>query len=310
MKTIPFHRRAIWASACSVSILLTACGGAGGDDTITTATQAAQTTGESAQVGATEAAAPSASGSPPASAPSPAPAATSAATPAPAPATSTPTPAPVPAPTPAPTPSPTPAPVTASIDYYGDSTIWGYKSGGGGKVANPAPTVFAEALPQYHLPTQYTVRNEGVNGSTACQLLSGTDGVHPAWDTQMSKTSASIVIINHGINDQWKDGSIDAYKACMTSLAQKAKAHGKRVIFETPNPTLNSYPNGLDKWVDAMRAVASEQDLQTIDQYSYLKAYLNGASVYTICPDGEHPTDAVYAMKGKYAASVFAKLPR
>jgi beta-glucanase (GH16 family) len=202
------------------------------------------------------------------------------------------------------------APATAAVDYYGDSTIWGYKSGVGGQVANPAPAVFAATLPNYSLPTQYTVRNEGVSGTTACQLLNGTDGKHPAWDTQLSNTSASIVIVNHAINDEWKDGSIDNYKSCLTSLAQKAKAHGKIIIFETPNPTRDSYPNGLDAWTDAMRTVASQQGAQIIDQYAYLKAYLNGASVSTICPDGLHPTDAVYTMKGQYAAKVFSTLRR
>jgi beta-glucanase (GH16 family) len=201
-------------------------------------------------------------------------------------------------------------PATAAVDYYGDSTIWGYRSGSGGQVTNPAPAVFASELPNYSLPTKYMVRNEGVSGTTACQLLNGTDGKHPAWDTQLSNTSASIVIVNHAINDEWKDGSIDNYKSCLTSLAQKAKAHGKIIIFETPNPTRDSYPNGLDAWTDAMRSVASQQGVQIIDQYAYLKAYLNGASAYTICPDGLHPSDAVYAMKGKYAAKVFSTLRR
>ncbi len=195
-------------------------------------------------------------------------------------------------------------PQALTIDYYGDSTIWGYGSGTGARVATPAPAAFAANLPN---SSRHTVRNEGVNSSDACQLLNGRDGKHPAWDAQMASSDADVVIINHAINDQWRM-SVDQYKSCLTSLAVKAKAHGKKVIFETPNPTRDAGANSLGIYVNAMKAVAAQQGAPVIDQYNYLLGYLNGQSPYTICPDGLHPSEAVYAMKGKYAASVFTKL--
>jgi hypothetical protein len=209
--------------------------------------------------------------------------------------------------TPAPNTTPPAAPTTASIDYYGDSTIWGYASGVGTQVQNPEPAVFQQSLPQYKLPIQYTVRNEGVSATTACQLLNGTDGKHPVWDTQMTNSGARIVIINHAINDLAYETPAQ-YTACLTSLVQKAKQHGKTVILETPNPTTDSGPNGLDIWVDAMRKVATQENIKLIDEYQYLTNYLAGADVHTICPDGTHPTDAVYRLKGEYAAKVFAAM--
>lgn len=190
------------------------------------------------------------------------------------------------------------------IEYYGDSTIWGYSSGSGTRVATPAPAAFAAALPAAR---NYSVINEGVNGSTACQLLNGTDGRHPAWDTQMASSKASIVILNHAINDEWKE-DLATYRGCLASLSQKARQHGKKIVFETPNPTRDSGVNGLDVYVNAMKAVATQEGAPVIDQYKYLSAYLNGQSAYTICPDGLHPTDAVYILKGKYAASAFASM--
>jgi lysophospholipase L1-like esterase len=190
------------------------------------------------------------------------------------------------------------------IEYYGDSTIWGYASGSGARVATPAPAAFAEALPA---SPKYDVHNEGVNGTTSCELLNGTDGRHPAWDTQMAASQAAIVIINHAINDQWKM-DVATYKSCLTSLARKAKSRGKKVIFETPNPTRDSGADSLDVYVNAMKAVAAQEQLPVIDQYKYLTSYLNGQSPYAICPDGLHPTAEVYIMKGKYAASVFKTL--
>jgi len=195
--------------------------------------------------------------------------------------------------------------VTQTIDYYGDSTIWGYASGNGYQVATPAPLAFSQALPA---SPKYVVRNEGVSSTDSCQLLNGTDGKHPAWDQQMTNTPASIVIISYGINDEWRY-DVNTFKGCLQSLAQKAKAKGKKVIFETTNPTRDSGPNGLDVYVNAMKAVAVQENVPVIDQYKYLTDYLQGRSVTTICPDGLHPTDAVYIMKGKYAASVFPTLP-
>lgn len=201
--------------------------------------------------------------------------------------------------------TPAPTSTTQLVEYYGDSTIWGYASGIGGQVATPAPLAFAHSLPTS--PIKYDVHNEGVSGTTACQLLNGTDGVHPAWDTQMTNSSATYVIVNHAINDEWKY-DVATYQSCLHSLARTAKAHGKTIIFETPNPTRDSGSTGLDVYVNAMKTVAGQEQAPVIDQYAYLTAYLNGQSPYTICPDGLHPTDAVYIMKGQYAAQVFANL--
>lgn len=151
------------------------------------------------------------------------------------------------------------------------------------------------------------MRNEGVSGSTACQLLNGTDGRHPPWASQMASSKAAFVILNHGINDQWAY-DIPTYKSCLQALARTAKDNGKRVIFETPNPTRDSGADGLDRYVNAMKDVARQEQLPVIDQYAYLSNYLQGRNPVEICPDGLHPSDAVYVMKGKYAADAFIKI--
>ncbi len=187
-----------------------------------------------------------------------------------------------------------------TIEYYGDSTVWGYRTNTGGQVAVPAPAAFAAALPN---PSAYIVRNEGVSGSTACELLNGTDGRHPRWTEQMAASKARYVFVNHGINDQWKM-DLNTYKDCLRSLAQTAKQYGKQMIFETPNPTRDD----VSVMANAMKEVAALENVPVVDQYTYLRQYLNGQSVYTIVPDGLHPTDAVYILKGKYAAGVFTSL--
>lgn len=187
------------------------------------------------------------------------------------------------------------------IEYYGDSTVWGYKSGVGGQVVKPAPTVFAEQLrPQ----SFYQVRNEGVNGTTACDLLKGTDGKHPEWAQQMRQSSARYVIVNFGINDQWKH-DLSTYAFCLQQLTRIAREHGKQMIFETPNPTRDSGKDGLDLYVSAMRNVAAREGVPLIDQYRYLTDQLRGHPPTLFSPDGLHPSETVYTMKGRYAAKVF-----
>ena len=197
--------------------------------------------------------------------------------------------------------------VTQIIDYYGDSTVWGFASGSASvRVARPAPVIFGEQLPAQ---ARYVVNNEGVSRSTACQLLNGTDGVHPDWSTQMQSSNAKYVIINHAINDQRDDigESVPAYKACLTALSQIAKQQGKRVIFETPNPT-DLTGADLDPYVVGMREVATAEQLPLIDQYQYLLNVLDGRDVRVLMPDGTHPSDATYDLKGRFAASEFLKL--
>jgi hypothetical protein len=129
--------------------------------------------------------------------------------------------------------------------------------------------------------------------------------LNAGWENRMALSKATIVIFNHGINDA-AAGDIDAYKACLTALAATAKNHGKRVIFETPNPVDNANIQ-LDKYVLAMKEVASRDNAPVIDQFAFLSQ--SGRSFREMCPDGTHPSQAVYIEKGQFAASVYVKIP-
>src|SRR5437763_1368084 len=89
--------------------------------------------------------------------------------------------------------------LSVALAAYGDSTMWGYKSGIGGRADIPAPAAFAAALPA---SGNYDVHNEGVVGTTACDLLNGADGKHPAWSSQMAASRAKYVLVNFAINDE------------------------------------------------------------------------------------------------------------
>ena len=189
------------------------------------------------------------------------------------------------------------------VEYYGASTVWGYASGSDGKqVVDPPPQVFARAL-----KGRFEVRNLGVSGSTACDLLEGRDGAHPPWEERMRASRARYVILNHAINDQWRYDVV-TYRDCLRKLASTAQAYGKRIVFETPNPTRDSGAGGLDVYVDAMRDVARGEGVPVIDQYAYLTRLLAGRNPQELVPDGLHPSQQVYELKGRFAAQAFLRL--
>ncbi len=188
-----------------------------------------------------------------------------------------------------------------TIDYYGDSTIFGWRTSATDQVDTTAPEAFAAALANSSL---HTVTNKGLSGQTACELLNGTNLARD-WAAEMDQSSATVVILNHGINDAVSTRnavSVDQYRSCLTGLAQIAKAEGKRVVFETPNPIAEE--GNLPTYVQTMRDVARAEGLSLIDQYAYLnQQYGNDGGAIT--RDGLHPTDEVYIVKGQYAARVF-----
>jgi lysophospholipase L1-like esterase len=191
---------------------------------------------------------------------------------------------------------PTLSSVAQVVGYYGDSTIRGYQSGTGAQVSKSAPQAFAEALPSS--PPQQ-VLNFGVDGQTACQLLRDTD-----WTATMASSNATVIILNHGINDAATGVPLRDYRSCLTGLANTARSAGKRVIFETPNPIDSG---GLENYVSAMKDVAAQEGLPVIDQYENLVQ--SGRPIREIVPDGTHPSDAVYIEKGRFAANTYMRIP-
>lgn len=187
------------------------------------------------------------------------------------------------------------------IDYHGDSTVWGWDgAAAGNRVATPAPTAFLNALPS---PPQNVVNNLGVSGTTACSLLDGTGGYAP-WADLMRNSNATHVIVNHAINDE-KYYGLTQYRNCLTQLATIARAEGKQIVFETPNPVANA---AVSDFVSAMRSVAQAQGVPVIDQHQYLLDQLGSRDLEEMVPDGEHPNQQTYLLKGQYAAQRFTAL--
>jgi lysophospholipase L1-like esterase len=186
------------------------------------------------------------------------------------------------------------------IEYHGDSTVWGYRSGTDAeRVETPAPEAFAAGLPEHH-----EVRNLGLNRSTACDLLEGTGGYQQPWQEHVTASNASVVIINHGINDR---SAYDTarYRSCLNQLVDIAQSNDKVVILETPNPVVDDNGRQIIDYVRVMENVAQQQGIYLIDQYNLLIDAFE-ANAAEVVPDGLHPTQEVYIDKGEFAAERFA----
>lgn len=216
------------------------------------------------------------------------------------------------APTTTTTPTTTTAPTTTTstvtttvrVDYFGDSTVWGGIGGTSYQVAQTPPMVL-----DANLPANYAVKNEGVGGASIVELLEGRDGVHPTWATAVTQTTAKYIIMNYGINDSYeRDTTTTSYKANYAKAIDIARAAGKIIILETPNPTHDGALTA--SFADAMKQVAAEKGVPVIDQYYYLKQYMtaNNLGIYQVTNDGVHPTQATYTLKGQYAAKRFKEI--
>lgn len=195
------------------------------------------------------------------------------------------------------------------VDYYGDSTIYGWRTG----TSNGEPRVEPNAVDAFraNIGQGHQVNNLGRSGTTACDLLSGY-GWSYEWPQQLDeRPNTTVVIINHGINDTVRH-TPQQYEECLSRLTQTAREKGKYVILETPNPINNEQRDRLPLYVDVMRRLVSTgQADQLIDQYKYLRDYmqLNNRDITEIVPDGLHPANDVYVLKGQEAARRFKEMP-
>lgn len=198
------------------------------------------------------------------------------------------------------------------VDYYGDSTIYGTITTDGGVTYQQAnPTAVQTFVNSLTTAQTYTANNNGVPGQGTRRLLGlGAEayygGVAPL-DQLLAASAADICIYNHCLNDadpSQEGNSIDTYKTNLQKIIDLTRYYGKYCIFETPNPAQYFDPSAH---VQAMRDVAKANGVPVIDQYAYLQTYLadKGLTVADITGDGEHPTQAIYNLKGTNAATRF-----
>lgn len=144
----------------------------------------------------------------------------------------------------------------------------------------------------------WTIENRGMSGTTAGQLLAGTDGLNRPWAEEMAASAAELVIINHALNIS--GGTTTAqYEAHLTELVTIAQAAGKKVMLEDPN---EADPHGefdmpaFAERIEVMRRVARKHKAEYCDQ----------PRVPLL--DGAHPTAEGYAIKAATLAACIGRV--
>ncbi|KVP11954.1 hypothetical protein WJ85_17125 [Burkholderia ubonensis] len=189
---------------------------------------------------------------------------------------------------------------------YGDSTTAGLTFANGAYVT--AKPTAAERL-YADLQTQFggaaKVDDQGVSATCAVNLLNG-DGVHAPFAQEIQTTSAQIVTFNFGINDSYHCGeTTDSFADHLAQLVQLAQATGKTVVLEEPNPvTAPTIPN-VAAYSAVVDQVARSRGIPLVQQYAPIQAI---AGWQQMLPDGIHPNEALYAMKGDREAQTIAPI--
>lgn len=198
------------------------------------------------------------------------------------------------------------------IEAYGDSTTLGAQTIDGvlTTTQNSEPAQL-QALLQQRFGTSVTVKNEGVGGTQAFQLLSGTDGKHPEWKVQMEQSKAQVVLLNFALNDfyYWKAPQPGAYEASPSEYAkilgyliQTARDAGKIVVLQEPNPTCKQPdPGTIIQYVEALRSEAALQNAPLVAQFEFDQTTPDWKNMMTDCA---HPDDQLYGIKAKQTFSV------
>lgn len=194
-------------------------------------------------------------------------------------------------------------PQSGTIAYWGDEVIFGL-DGSYNNVATPPTVTFDNDL------SNFTVTNEGVSDNTTTRCLAGTDTLHTALTTWLAAHARTYFICQLGMWDHYIDSGITTtqYQTNLEDIVDAVRAAGQIIIFETFNET--NIEGTVAPYRAVMNSVATAKSVPVIDQFTYLYNYriANGLSVADMFPNGYHPTQAVYTMKGHYGATRFKEI--
>lgn len=132
------------------------------------------------------------------------------------------------------------------IEMYGESTFSGY----GLQAGESVPALVQQLLPEA------SVVSRAVGSTTAQQQFTGTDGLNLPWRQQLEQSKASVIVINRGINDAYRNMPVAEFRSILTALVTQAQQAGKKVILQTPNAT--AYGDATDQAVAENAAIVRE----------------------------------------------------
>ncbi|MCP1651704.1 SGNH/GDSL hydrolase family protein [Pseudomonas nitroreducens] len=193
------------------------------------------------------------------------------------------------------------------IEQYGDSTTLGLTYNGTTYVAATpsAPDTLYTDLNGRFGGGSVVVYNKGVSSSCAKDLLNGTGSTQP-FSTVMQTSPAHVVTLNYGMNDGYYcNQTPDQYQSTMTQLVNIAKARGKIVILEEPNPTTNPQNPNLYSYIERLSQVAISTNVPIIQHYRVMSS----SNFWKLMlSDGIHPTSEGYTFKGRLEFQVISNI--
>lgn len=197
---------------------------------------------------------------------------------------------------------------------FGDSTMWGADPANlAVQVATPPPQQLQNLVNNYFANTALTIQNNAISGTTATQMVAGTDGSGSTFAAKMAISSARVVYCNHGVNDAFGPNatSLVAYRTALLSFINSCRLFSKTPILVTPFPCLTIGGFGSQarvevtaRFAEEMRDLASKHGVRLIDQQRWFRLYLgqDGNLPLATFPDGVHAVQAIYTRSGNNLA--------
>lgn len=198
----------------------------------------------------------------------------------------------------------------ATVDCFGDSTMWGADPANlAAQVAIAPPAALQNFVGLYYGNAALTVNNRGLGGTTAAQMIAGTDGSGSTFAAKMAASGASVVYCNHGINDATGTSATtaDVYKAALVAFVRTVRKYGKTPVLVTPLPSASFGMFGsvarserIKYFAQVVRDVAAEYGVALVDNARFLEKMLASGKYkpLTLQPDAVHPAQALYLRIG------------
>lgn len=198
----------------------------------------------------------------------------------------------------------TQAPAPIVIAAYGDSTTAGVTSSGGRNVISKENEMtWLQQMLQEKYGPDVRIENHGSPGAQVSELVNSKE----SWDQRMAQSDASIILINYAINDarvfSGKNRSHGAespqeFNRILTELVKTAKAHGKQVVLQQPNPLCGRAEQwNVWPYVYQINAVGRQEQVPVVRQYEVIKQLKDWRT--QMSPDCIHPTKDLYQIKAQ-----------
>lgn len=199
-----------------------------------------------------------------------------------------------------------------TVACFGDSTMWGADPANlSNQVAVPSPVQVQNFVNNFFGNAALTVTNNAISGTTATQMIAGTDGSGSTFATKMAASGASVVYCNHGVNDAFGGSAttLAQYKTALLAFVSICRQYSKVPVLVTPFPCLTIGNFGSQaraaataRFAQAMRDVADKHGVKLVDNFRYLQLFisLDGAASLplAVLPDGVHGTSTTYGRAG------------